>query len=435
MARDSTDLLVQWTYRNIPKTVPLSYLFNINSIMRWIFFTGIFFFILVSASGQKITVSGKVIDKGTREALPFASVWIRGKPIGTITNLQGEFDFHLPAEYRNEIMVVSMLGHLSFETPVWSMLNQTQAIELEETTQILKEVVVSDSLNSGDILRIALSRIEQNFPMEPYLMDGFYRDTKKLGGTYISLLEAAIKIYDEDYKEPRNKFKLRERVALLEVRRSLGYSSKFTTYFDEDNLLEDLLLNNSVRYRQFPEDDIFFSSMRREKNTYYNGHQVYVIVQKNGYNLKVYIDTETYSIIHVEYEREQAERWGKRRGLVGKFTQIKKTIDFKDYGGKMYLNYITVDSRINWYDQKTNELRFETELHQQLLINQVYPNTVERIGTTEKMRGYGLQFQDLPYNKAFWEHYNVIKTSPLDRTVIQDLEKELPLEKQFEDGN
>src|SRR5258708_6291144 len=217
-------------------------------------------------------------------------------------------------------------------------------------------------------------------------MDGFYRDTKKLGGTYISLLEAAIKVFDEDYKEPRNKFKLRERVALLEVRRSLGYSSKFAAYFDEDNLLEDLLLNNSVRYRQFPEDDIFFSSLKREKNTYYNGHSVYVIVQNNGYKLKVYVDTDNYSILHLEYEREQSERWGKRRGLVGKFVNIKKTIDFKDYQGKMYLNYITVDSRINWYDHNTDELRFETELHQQLLINQVYPNTDQRIGTTEKMR-------------------------------------------------
>lgn len=399
------------------------------------FFTGILLILMGAVYAQKITVSGKVLDKETKEPLPFASVWIKGKPIGTITNLQGEFDFHLPQEYRNEMMVISMLGYLSYESPVWSLLNQSLVIELEETTQILNEVVVSDSLLSGDILRIALSRVEQNFPMEPYLMDGFYRDTKKLGGTYISLLEAAIKIYDDDYKEPRNKYKLRERVALLEVRRSLGYSSKFTTYFDEDNLLEDLLLNNSVRYRQFPEEDIFFSTLKKEKSTYYNGHRVYVVVQENGYNLKVYVDTESYAILRVEYERAQSEKWGKRRGLVGKFVNIKKTIDFKAYEGKMYLNYITVDSRINWYDSKTDELRFETELHQQLLINQVYPKTDHRIGTTEKMRGYGLQYQDLPYNKAFWDNYNVIKTTPLDRKVIQDLEKELPLEKQFEDGH
>lgn len=382
---------------------------------------------------QQITISGTVVDKDTRQPLPFASVWIRGKPIATITNMQGEFDFHIQGEYRNEMMVISMLSYQSFEAPVWSLIGQRVAVELEESPQILKEVVISDSLRSGDILRIALSKIKDNFPMQPYMMDGFYRDTKRLGGTYISLLEAAIKIYDEDYNEPRNKFKLHERVALLEVRRSLGYSSKFTSYFDEDNLLEDLLLNNNVRYRQFPEEDVFFSSLRRAKNTTHNGREVFVITQTNGYNLKVYIDADTYAITHMEYEREQSEKWGKRRGLIGKFVNLKKSIDFKEYGGKMYLNYIIVDSKINWYDNQTEELRFETGLHQQLLINRVYPNTNEKIGTTQKMRSYGLQYQDLPYNKVFWDNYNVIKDTPLDKTIIQDLEKELPLEKQFEE--
>lgn len=51
-------------------------------------------------------------------------------------------------------------------------------------------------------------------------------------------------------------------------------------------------------------------------------------------------------------------------------------------------------------------------------------------GENEKIR---LQYQDLPYNKAFWDHYNVIKTAPLDKKVIEDIEKELPLEKQFEE--
>ena len=100
----------------------------------------------------------------------------------------------------------------------------------------------------------------------------------------------------------------------------------------------------------------------------------------------------------------------------------------------MYLNYIAVNSGINWYDARTEELKFETELNQQLLINQVYPETDEHIGTTEKMRSYGLQFQDLPYNKEFWSNYNIIKESPLDKKIIEDLGKELPLEKQFENN-
>ena len=89
---------------------------------------------------------------------------------------------------------------------------------------------------------------------------------------------------------------------------------------------------------------------------------------------------------------------------------------------------------MNWYDLKTDELKFETELFQHLLINEVDTESVERIGSTEKMRSYGLQYQDLPYNKVFWDNYNVIKDSPLDRKIIEDLEKFGPLEKQFQDN-
>ena len=358
---------------------------------------------------------------------------IKGKPIGTVTNLEGAFDFHFPVEFRNDVFVISMLGYQNFEMSVEALLqsNATEILMLKSTT-ILSTVIVSDSLRGGDALRIAMMRINQNYPEHPFLMDGFYRDLKKIGGTYISLLEAAIKIYDENYKEPRNKSKLRERVSLLEVRRSLGYANKFTTYFDQDNLLEVLLLNNDVRYRLFPEEDVFFDNLLRAADSYYNGHEIFVVTHVKDFSLKVFIDKKTYGIIHVEYENSQPEELGRKRGLVRRFESMKRVADFKAYGDRFFLNYLTVDYRVNWYDPETDKLKFETELSQQLLINHVYAEPEEKIGVTQKMRSYGLQYQDQPYNKKFWDEYNVIKDSPLDQKIIEDLELIGPLEKQFE---
>ncbi len=397
----------------------------------------IFCFLLAAITGQaqKITISGTAVDKETKEPLAFASIGIKGKSIGTITNLQGDFDFHIPREFQNDLFSINMLGYKTYEAPVWTLLNVSPLIiEVEKSTLVLNEVLISDSLSGSDILQIALSRIDQNYPMTPYLMDGFYRDIKKVGGTYISLLEAAVKIYDEDYKEPRNKFKLRERVSLLEIRRSIGYESKFTTYFDQDNLLEDLLLHNSVRYRHFPVEQIFFNSLNRERDSYYNGHEVFVVSHKDEYLLNVYVEKGTYAILRTEFESNQEEALTKKRGLESKFVNLRRVIEFKPYEGKYYLNYITVDSKVNWYDIKTKELKFETDLNQSLLINEVFPNTSSRIASTEKMRNYGLQYQDQPYNKEFWDNYNVIKESPLDRKIVEDLEKLGPLEKQFKDN-
>jgi hypothetical protein len=93
-----------------------------------------------------------------------------------------------------------------------------------------------------------------------------------------------------------------------------------------------------------------------------------------------------------------------------------------------------VVTKEKWYDDVTSQFKFETELEQHLLINQVTPQTEERVASTDKMRNYGLQFQDYPYNKKFWDDYNVIKDTPIDKKILADLEQIAPLEKQFENN-
>src|ERR1051326_9393034 len=114
---------------------------------------------------QQITITGKVVDGETKEVLPFASVFISGKTIGVISNAQGEFDFHIPADMRNDLLAVSMIGYKTFEAPVWS-LSSTEPVTIQMTAAavMLKEVVVTDTLRAGEIMRLAISRIDENYP-------------------------------------------------------------------------------------------------------------------------------------------------------------------------------------------------------------------------------------------------------------------------------
>lgn len=400
--------------------------------MRRALFSGFLALWLVPAYAQMLTLSGRVLDSETREPLAYASIGLKGQPYGTVANSLGEFDFHIPPLLVDQTMVVSMVGYTNYSAEVSVLLKEdVNIISLKRSNTLLNALVVSDSLSGGEVLQIALRRMDSNYPDRPYLVEGFYRDLKKVADTYVSLLEAAIKIYDVDSREPRNKFKLRERVQLIEVRRSLGYSNRFTAYFDEDNLLEEVLLHNNIRYRQFPVEARFFDNLFREKNTTYDGRDVYVVSLKDDFTLRLFIDQNTFGILRMEYSNSTVQPINKKRGLLSKFVGLKKTIHYRYYQGKLYLNYIEVLSRINWYDIRTDELKFETELAQHLMINRVNPDTEERIGTTEKMRRYGLQFQDLPYNKKFWDAYNFLKVTPLDAKILADLERDGPLEKQF----
>jgi hypothetical protein len=299
---------------------------------------------------------------------------------------------------------------------------------------MLGEIVVTDTLSGGEIFRVALAKIDQNYPAEPFLMDGFYRDVKKVDDSYVALLEAAVKIYDDNYAEPRNKLRLRERVKLIEVRKSLGYENRFAMYFSQQNMLEDLLLHNNIRYRQIGNDDDFFNKIEREDDSKYNDHEIYVLSYEEDFHLKVYIDKTDHSIVHLEVSKKDAgENLARKKNLVSRSIAYRKTIDFRRYDGKMYLNYISVTSEESWYDQASNKFKFNTELIQDLMINSIDPHPTEKISATEKMKAYGLEYQDYPYNKKFWEDYNVIKETPVDIKIREDLEREVPLDKQFED--
>ena len=91
--------------------------------MRNLFLLLVFLGCSFEGLAQKILISGKIIDKETKESLTFTSIGIKGKSIGTITNLQGEFDFHIPPEFRNDLLVINMLGYKTFNAPIWTLLD------------------------------------------------------------------------------------------------------------------------------------------------------------------------------------------------------------------------------------------------------------------------------------------------------------------------
>ncbi len=402
----------------------------------------LYFFILANtlfAQVSFITISGRVTDIEDQTPLPFASIGLKGTSLGTITNTQGEFDFHIPAGLKDGTMVISMLGYKDLAESVQNLdPDNLNSFNLSKEATMLREVVILDSLAGGEILQIALNSIEKNYPMKPYSMDGFYRDLKKVDGKYISVLEAAVNIYDKDYSSPRNPFKLRERVSLVEVRKSLNYEFEFNKYFDQYNLLEELLLENNVKYRSFTDNPLFFQNISREGKNSMGGRTLYELKLSgdHGYFLHLFIDTETYGIHKMIYRYgdgtialQEINRSGKR---VEKIMKMEKVIEFKEFEGKLYLKYLKVKTFYDWVNRNTGKLEAKTELDQMLLINQVKITNLQWISTGKKMKRYGLQYQDLPYNKVVWDRYNVIKDTPLDQEIVKDLEKYGDLNAQFQ---
>lgn len=386
---------------------------------------------------QTFTISGRVTDANTGEPLPYATIALRNKPFGTITNLAGDFDFHVPKEYGESQIVISTLGYVNFSISVNDAHKQEiLMVFLEPGHVILDEVLVLDSLSAENLLRIAINNIEKNYPMSPVDMDGFYRDTKKVDGKFVALLEAAVKIYDKDYIAPRNPTKLRERVSLVEVRRTHDHEHSLNKYFNKYNVMVDLLLENNVKYRTFNNEADFYASLKRKKVVGYNNQPInLVFVELPDYSLKIYID-ENYGIRKIIFiwgdGTQPIFSYRKSRKLENQVMKLEKQIEFQEHHGKLYLKFIAAHYQNNWINRKTQELALIAERDQALLINKLNYINPQWIKNSKKMKRYGLQFQHEAYNKAFWANYNTIKDMPLSDKAQQDLEKLFSLEEQFE---
>lgn len=383
-------------------------------------------------NAQRIRIHGQVVDWEKKAPIANAFISVEGKRLNVISDRQGKFDIRIPAESASDIFSVSISGYKTFETPVWSIVKSDKEliVELVAAQGMPPEIELKKG-KGGEIFKTAIAKIDQNYPAKPFLLEGFYRDLKKLGDTYVSLLEAVVKIQDEDYSAPRDKHKLRERVMLQEVRKSLGYSSKFTDFFSKANLLEDMLINNLVRYRLFDDDDDFFSQLKYEKDTLYDDQKAAVIHYKKDFELTAFIDKATYGILHIETSDSHHGALEKIRDLESQAVMMHRSIDFKYVGKKLYLHNFTITSQVNWYDVATGKLKFESQLQRELLITEIHADSKERISLSEKMKNYGLQYQNQTYNNNFWSHYSPVKDTPLDKKVIADLEQDQPLEKQF----
>jgi CarboxypepD_reg-like domain len=111
------------------------------------------------------SIEGKIFDKTSKEPTPYASIYINGKSIGTTTNDEGKFLFHVPSGFGKDTLIVSVIGYDHFKSPVNVMTEKKNVIELKQSITMLNEITVSISkkeLTGKDIVKKAVARIPEN---------------------------------------------------------------------------------------------------------------------------------------------------------------------------------------------------------------------------------------------------------------------------------
>ncbi len=94
---------------------------------------------------KEIILSGFVQDSKTKVKLPYVNIGVLNKEIGTVSNKEGSFDFHLSESNANDTIRISMIGYKPKILVVDKLLNKKGNIEvnLKEEISELNEVVVT----------------------------------------------------------------------------------------------------------------------------------------------------------------------------------------------------------------------------------------------------------------------------------------------------
>ena len=376
-----------------------------------------------------ISIAGKLTDGRTKEPIPFASVYLKGKTIGTTTNSDGRFQFHVSSTFANDTLVVSFIGYDPFQSIVGLMGEKERLIELKPSVTLLHEVTVKASalkLKGNEVVRKAVARIHDNYPMHPFVIEGFFRDLQFENDRPVELLEAALRFRYKDYNPGF------EQVEIVEIRRSFNQRHPVNGTYDRQNAIIDLMEDNYVKHRfgpmkpkgwKFAVDSILA----------YDGRAVYKVSGSKGpgHSATMYVDGDSFAILKLDLAMQMVDGKFYRRylnlpdpyGL--QETSYGVAFEFQEIDGKMYLKYQREEDTYNLFIKATNEIVLKQSFVKELFVNNVLKEPVDTVGQ-EMNINKSLEGQAAPFNADFWKYYNApVETSQHSKVVKELQESEL----------
>lgn len=110
-------------------------------------------FFIATAVKAQTNISGKIFDKSTNEAIPFASIGIKGKTLGTVSDENGNFEISLKNMLDTDSLKISAIGYQSKSFSLAKAKSFTgEKIYLAQASVQLSEVTVKPTKTITKVL-------------------------------------------------------------------------------------------------------------------------------------------------------------------------------------------------------------------------------------------------------------------------------------------
>lgn len=313
----------------------------------------------------------------------FASIRVKERALGVISNTDGSFRIPLKYKSYGEILEISCLGYQTKELLLNSLTaDSLHILKLNPSILSLQEAIVTAKykgkrkLSAKQIVKRAIDNIPNNYPNYQFSTVGYYRDYQLEENQYINLNEAILEVFDlgfnkidttttktRIYKYVQNDQFQRDTLAddsydYGKGRKTIAnaflsdYGGNEFSILKAHDAIRNYKLNSYDFINGMKDGDILDNhSFRKLPDTYFSSEQLHVIAferKTSSYVAlgKIYISLYDFAIHKLEYSvcdslgknnNKQLQKKGNNGRLVFEITtEYQRNSD-----GKMYLNYIS----------------------------------------------------------------------------------------------
>ncbi len=333
----------------------------------------------VSANAQQEFIRGKLLDAVTEEPVPFATIRVKGKYKGVISNEDGGFRIPQIFKQYGDTLEISSMGYQETE---WRITNLSpehiNILRLNPGVFELNEAIVrakeKKGLSAKQIVRRAIRNIPKNYPLDSFSEIGYYRDYQRDEEEYVNLNEAILEVFDQGFDtsdSATTKVRLYDYTLNSDFKQdttsSISYDYENYQKTIDDAYLSDyggneftiLRVHDAIRnydvnsysfINRLDRNLLKHHKFSKHIDAYWNGERLYTIKFKRTspkYTAKgiLYIGKEDFGIVKLEYEVYNENRFDiyKEKQNSGKERQLIFEIDteYRRAYDKLYLNYIS----------------------------------------------------------------------------------------------
>ncbi|WP_010135914.1 carboxypeptidase-like regulatory domain-containing protein [Ochrovirga pacifica] len=378
----------------------------------WLLFWGIFITSTIIAQDKKIILKGTIYDE-VNETVPFVTVGIVNKTIGTASTEDGEFALMITPTELTDTLYVSSLGFDTFRMKVQDYLDSKERkIVLKESVVSLDAVVL---LKPKDYMENALKSLKNNtLSKKPHVKEILYRRFASEDGKAKFFVENYIKYKDRGPAYWMGRFQVKE------ARKSVDY--RFWKHTQWKHSIEYMSEVNPIRPGDsFHKRNLKKFEWKKTGSSSYEGEDVVILEgtnpEKSWEKMTFYVGIDNYKIYRIER---------------GDALYIYK----KHKDGKMYLSYYCNQWGFPKDKMPSNIIGTVGEtLHYKA---EAFVLNVITDKKKTKIKDYGLGLDmgslDLPYHPEFWQKLNMPPDTKFYKKHKEELEGlfGVPLEKQYQ---